>query len=143
MNIYQTNNPVEALLAFPFIASIDVYYPNIADWYVNTVIPGITLDNDILLLAKDGSTIAGICLAKKGEENKLRCIRVSKDYQNSGLGLRLIDRALDLVGDKPLVSVSEELLHSYSRMFVKRYGFSLSDVVKGKYRQGKLEYFFN
>jgi len=143
IEIHKTVNPVEAMLALPFIASIDTYYPNIREWYVNTVVPGICTGNDILLVAKARGSIAGIVLAKTGEEQKLRCIRVADTYRGLGLGIKLIDTALELIGDKPLVSVSQELLHDYSRMFVNRYGFLLSDVVKGKYRQGKLEYFFN
>ena len=141
--IYKTNNALEALLVLPFIASIDAYYPNIKEWYINTVVPGINVSNDILLIAKEHGKIAGIALAKNKAECKLRCVRVSPDYQNSGLGVRLIDQALDYIGPKPKVSVSEELFHSYSRIFVQRYKFELSSVIKGKYRQHKLEYFFN
>lgn len=39
--------------------------------------------------------------------------------------------------DKPHCTVAEELLHTYSRAFVNRYGFSLSAVDKGRYRPGK------
>lgn len=141
--IEKTNSFTEAMLALPFIASIDTFYPNIQDWFVNTVVPGICLNNDNLLLAKENNKIIGIALSKSGLENKLRCIRVSKDYENSGLGIKLIDKSLDLIGPKPLVTVSEELLHSYSRIFVNRYGFNLTNVYKGKYRKNKLEYFFN
>lgn len=143
ITIHQTINPVEALLITPFITSIDVYYPDITEWYINTVIPGVVTGNDILLIAKDKNYIAGILLAKKSEENKLRCVRVAPSHKGSGLGIKLIDQALNLIGDKPLVSVSQELLHDYSRMFVNRYKFILSDVVKGAYRENKLEYFFN
>lgn len=141
--IEKTNNFNEAMLALPFIVSIDKYYPDIKHWYINTVVPGICLNDDNLLLAKENNKIIGIALSKSGIENKLRCIRVCKDYENSGLGIKLIDKTLDLIGPKPLVSVSEELLHSYSRMFVNRYSFSLSEVTKHKYRKNKLEYFFN
>ena len=60
------------------------------------------------------------------------------------LGITLMDRMLEtLECTKPLATVSEEMLHQYSRIFVKRYGFSLDDVAKGAYRPRKLEYYFN
>lgn len=143
VKIEQTNNFTETILALPFISSIDTYYPDISNWYVNTVIPGIVTGKDILLLAKDNNKIVGIALAKNNDETKLRCIRVHQEYANKGIGVKLIDTALSIIGDKPLVSVSEELIHSYSRIFVNRYGFKLTEVLKGKYRQNKLEYYFN
>ena len=51
---------------------------------------------------------------------------------------------LDMIQErKPGVTVSEEMINLYSRTFVKRYGFELTDVTKGRYRRGKLEYGFN
>ena len=143
VKVHRTTSVVEAFLALPFVKSIDTYYPDITDWYVNTVIPGISTGNDVLLMATENNTLVGIVLAKLGEERKLRCIRVKDTHVGSGLGMRLIDQALGIIGEKPLVSVSEELLHLYSRAFVKRYGFVLTEVIKGKYRKNKLEYYFN
>lgn len=134
----------EAFSVLPFIKSLDVYYPDISHWYINKVIPGIMLGDDKLVIASDNGRLAGVALSKSGVENKLRCIRVHPDYANNGLGIRLIDRSLELIGDsKPAVTVSEELIHHYSRIFVNRYGFELSAVDKGTYRARKLEYRFN
>ena len=74
----------------------------------------------------------------------MQCVRVADSVSNSGLGITLMDRMLEtLECTKPLATVSEEMLHQYSRIFVKRYGFSLDDVAKGAYRPRKLEYYFN
>lgn len=74
----------------------------------------------------------------------MRCIRVHPDYQYAGIGIRLMDNMIEVLEDQePLCTVSEELIHHYSRIFVNRYGFRLSQVDKGLYRQGKLEYIFN
>lgn len=144
VTIVQTHRFADAFTAFGIIESINQYYPNIMDWYVNTVMPGVVTGSDILLQAKDDNyKTVGIALAKAGAESKLRCVRVIPEYAGTGLGIKLIDAALDRIGDKPVASVSEELFHDYSRMFIKRYGFSLTDVSKGAYRKGKLEYFFN
>ncbi len=134
-----------AFSVLPFIQTLDVYYPNVSHWYVNQVAPGLLLGNDKLVIAKDRGHIAGIALGKQTDnETKLRCVRVHPDYQQSGLGIRLIDTMLTtLEVDKPACTVAEELFHEYSRLFVRRYGFELSDVAKGRYRPRKLEYAFN
>lgn len=137
---------VAAFSALPFIESLNQYYPDIDYWYVNKVVPGLVTGNDKLLIARDSDyNIAGIALGKQSDgEAKLRCVRVHPDHQNGGLGIRLIDGMLDLIEERqPGVTVAEEMFHLYSRAFIKRYGFNLSDVVKGRYRQGKLEYGFN
>lgn len=140
--IKPVDNPIEALLAFPFLQSIDRFYPDIADWFVNTVVPGMGEGSSVLLLAKEHQRVVGMALGKTGAECKLRCLRTDGSY--SGLGVRLLDSMLDhLQIAKPHCTVSEELLGQYSRLFVNRYGFDLSHVSKGQYRPGKLEYHFN
>lgn len=144
--IEEASSFVSAFSALPFIQSLNEYYPDIEYWYVNKVVPGLITGNDKLLIARDSNfNITGIALGKQTvDESKLRCVRVHPDYQQSGLGIRLIDGMLDLIGErKPGVTVAEEMFHLYSRAFIKRYGFELSDVTKGRYRRGKLEYGFN
>ena len=141
----QTSNVVEALLALPFLKNLDTYYPDFSHWYINRVIAEIQNPTNIILLAKEDARVIGVALGKHTpDESKLRCVRIHNDYKASGLGVRLIDKMLDhLQIQKPHCTVSEELIHQYSRIFVNRYGFELSRVEKGKYRQGKLEYCFN
>lgn len=142
VRIHQTTNAVEALLALPFLQSIDQYYPDMEHWFVNTVLPGLHLGGSVLLLARDHSRIVGMALGKAGEEKKLRCVRTTGEY--NGLGLRLIEQMFEkLESTKPHCTVSEELLGQYSRLFTNRYGFDLCHVSKGEYRRGKLEYHFN
>lgn len=146
IKIEETRSFVSAFTALPFIQSLNQYYPDIEYWYVNKVVPGLITGNDKLLIARDSNfNIAGIALGKQSvDESKLRCVRVHPDHQQSGLGIRLIDGMIELLGErKPGVTVAEEMFHLYSRTFVKRYGFELSDVTKGRYRRGKLEYGFN
>lgn len=144
MRLSTTQNIDDALRVLPFIQSLDAYYPDIAHWYRTTVVPGVTAGSDVLLLAWDNDQLAGVALGKAGAETKLRCVRVSPDWQNTGLGLRLMERMFEaLECAKPHCTVSEEMLHLYSRAFVNRYGFELSAVDKGRYRKGKLEYAFN
>lgn len=143
--ILKSESFVEAFSILPLLGTLDAYYPNITDWYVNTVIPGLVTGSDVLLVARDEGSIVGFCLGKQSfEEKKLRCIRVLPSHQNTGIGLRLIERMFDhLETDKPHCTVAEELFPLYSRSFINRYGFQLNRVDKGQYRRGKLEYAFN
>lgn len=132
--------------ALPLLCGLEQLYPGFDAWFQNKVVPGLAGGKDVLLLARDGAEgpLVGLALGKRGEETKLRCVRVLPELQQSGLGIRLIDRMLEELGERrPHCTVSEELLHSYSRAFVSRYGFALSDVRKGTYRPGRLEYFWN
>ena len=123
-----------ALSCLPFLRSLDQYYPGIEDWYVNTVATGLIDSETKVLVARDRGLITGMAIGKKGEETKLRCVRVLPEYANTGLGIKLMDRMFEqLECSKPHATVSEELLHSYSRIFVNRYGFKLDEVKKGLY----------
>jgi N-acetylglutamate synthase-like GNAT family acetyltransferase len=136
---------VQALLAMPLLHSLNELYPGFQSWYVSTVVPGVVAGRDVLLLATEGAQVAGIALGKRSDDEvKLRCVRVVPAYQNTGVGLKLIENMFEaLECDKPHCTVAEELMHTYSRAFVNRYGFALSDVARGRYRRGKLEYAFN
>ncbi len=145
MRYTQSADPRDAFRVMPFLAGLDTYYPNFSEWYEGKVIPGIGSGADVLLLAWDNDRLAGVALGKRTpQETKLRCIRVAPPWQNSGVGLRLIERMFDVLDcETPHCTVAEELFHTYSRAFIQRYGFRLSDVTKGQYRPGKLEYAFN
>lgn len=145
MRIESTQSFVEAFMAVPMLQSLDALYPDLSYWYTNTVIPGLVLGNDVLLLAKEGARTVGVALGKRtASERKLRCVRVLPEVQNLGVGLRLLERMFEeLETDKPHCTVAEEMLGLYSRAFVNRYGFQLNAVDKGRYRPGKLEYAFN
>lgn len=141
----QVNNFVELLDIYQLIAPLSMYYPKFNHWYYDKVIPGVLMYKDVVIAAKLNQNLVGISIIKNTEyEKKLRCIRLSDEYQGKGFGLHLIDESLRVLNcDKPICSVSEEMLHSYSRIFVERYGFNLTNVEKGLYRKGKLEYIFN
>lgn len=142
---YKTTSSIEdAKMVYPMLLDLDRYYPDFSNWYLYKVIPNLQNSDDFIIMAEDHHQIVGVILVKKGEEEKLRCIRVKPEYISKGIGCQLIDRALmKLSTDKPCVSVSQELIHDYSKIFVNRYDFLLDDVQRNIYREKKLEYFFN
>ncbi|WP_434716215.1 GNAT family N-acetyltransferase [Paraburkholderia sp. A3RO-2L] len=145
MRIESTQSFVAAFQALPMLKSLDEFYPDLSHWYLNTVVPGLVLGNDVLLLAREGNQTLGLALGKRSDtERKLRCVRVLPEAQNTGIGLKLIETMFEeLETEKPHCTVAEEMLGLYSRAFVNRYGFALNSVDKGRFRPGKLEYVFN
>lgn len=130
---------------FQIIKPIGNYYPDFSNWYFDKVMPGVILGQDRIIVAEKQNQIIGVSIIKNtSDEKKLRAVRIIDDMQSKGYGLYLIDESLKQLNcDKPLASVSEEMLHFYSRLFIERYNFSLDKVHKGLYRKGKLEYSFN
>lgn len=145
LKLEQSKSLVDFMRVSAMLENLDNYYPDFNYWLINQCIPGVLTGQDILLVAKEHEQVVGVALAKKTlEETKLRCVRVLPSHENKGVGIRLIDRTLHLLGDdSPRCTVSEEMLHLYSRAFINRYNFELTEVVKGMYRPGKLEYIFN
>lgn len=130
---------------FNLIKPISEFYPDFSNWYWDKVAPGIITGNDKIIIAEKGNELVGVSIIKNTpNEKKLRALRISEKFQNKGAGLYLIDKSLEeLKTDKPIVSVAEEMINEFSRIFINRYDFDISYVHKGLYRKGKLEYEFN
>lgn len=152
ISIHRTQRLIDAFRAWSLLEPMTCYYPDLADWYWNKVVPGFVTGNGMLLIAEQtagpGNAVAGVALGRKAgdghDETKLQCLRVAPEDQRHGLGVRLFERAFEeLDSDRPFISVSEEMFHDYARLLVNRFGFVLTRVEKSLYRPGKLEYQFN
>jgi hypothetical protein len=127
------------------IADLKDCYPEFDSWVKNKVIPGLYDGERSLLLEYRKGLLAGFAIIKDdGLEQKLCCLRVLDDYQNSyGMGVRLFKRAFDELGtEKPLLSVAEERLPAFSKIF-NYFGFELGATYDGLYRVGRTEYAYN
>lgn len=146
-NIVESRSLADCRRTFAFIRPAKKFYPDLDVWFFTKVIPGVVAGDDILLMAEDEGRISGVALAKSGSrdgEKKLRCVRVAPDIRCNGLATLLITKAIERLDcKKPLVSVPEECIHQFLGLFVNRFGFTLTKVVSGLYRPGKLEYEFN
>jgi len=135
---------IDLHIVLNILKPISSIYPDFESWYWDKVIPGVILGQDEIIIAENKYEIIGMSIIKKGFENKLRALRIEEKYQKRGLALHLIDESLKRLNvDKPLVSVSEEMINEYSRIFVNKYNFDLTHVYNGLYRKGSLEYKFN
>lgn len=129
---------------FRFISdSIIPYYPNGAEWLSTKVFSD---DSSRLLLISqlpDG-LVNGFSILKNDDfEKKICTLFVSSDFRGKGIGTALLNRSLDLLGcDKPLITVSDDLLLSFIPLF-SRYGFENIESYVDRYRDGHIEYSFN
>lgn len=136
---------IDAVNAYSLLDGMDTLYPDFSYWFKNKVMPGVMVGKDVLMLAREHGQVIGVGLGKRNEhETKLRCIRVLPEYQGRSVGIHLVEKMLrELNDDKPSCTVAEEMLHDFARPFINLFKFDLSQVSKGMYRQGKLEYLFN
>lgn len=138
----------------PFCIKFDPYYeilrpasflyPEFSSWYHKTVLPGVNCGQREFIIERRDGRIAGIAIVKKTlEEVKLSTLRIADEFQGRGIGLKMFERCFEALDtDKPFLTVSEEKLPEFQRLF-DYYGFELTGVIDGMYRQGKKEYLFN
>lgn len=138
-------NIIQAKECLNILKSLNTYYPHFDYWFWNKVVPDSLNQNGEIIIALKKNIIVGVSIIKNNEqEQKLRCLRIKDEYQNKGYGLYLIDESLKrLNNDKPLLTVSEDMFPSYSRIFINKYNFEMTYVHKNLYKKNKLEYEFN
>lgn len=131
-------------IAISHLRELSGFYPGFDSWLSSRVLPGIIAGERSILLENSRGALAGIAIIKDTNlEQKLCCLRVLPVNQGSGVGLRLFERAFDALQNRsPLLSVSEERLGLFSRIF-KHYGFELTEEYPEFYRPSKIEYSFN
>lgn len=129
---------------FRFISdSITPYYPNGAEWLSTKVFSDDS--NRLLLISQlpDGLVNGFSILKNEDSEKKVCTLFVSPDFRGKGVGNALLGRSLDLLEcDKPLITVSDDLLLSFIPLF-SRYGFENTESYTDRYRDGHIEYSFN
>jgi len=128
---------------FTHLRNANQYYPNFQAWFFGKVVPEIESGKRQLLIEHRSNQAAGIAIVKLNCEKKLCTLRISDQFQNRGVGIRLFERCFDVLEtDKPFLTVSEEKLPEFQRIF-DYYGFEVSSIRKDLYRKGKNEHFFN
>jgi len=138
-------NLSELFHIYSLLKPISNLYPDFSNWYWDKVVTGVLLGKDKIIIAENKAEIIGVSIIKNSpNENKLRALRIVDKFQKTGAGLYLMDESLKELGDsKPIVSVADEMINEYSRMFINRYDFNLTHVYNGLYRKNHLEYEFN
>ena len=119
------------------------FYPNFEDWYFKKVVPDLFCGKRIIISENRNDNIAGVAILKLNTEKKLSTLKVSPEYLNRGIGLKLFEKSFQLLEtEKPFLTVSEEKLSEFKKLF-DYYDFKMTSVHDSLYRIGKKEYFFN
>lgn len=120
------------------------FYPSFAHWYDCKVVPGLRRGDRTLVLRYFNGPLGGIAITKDdGLEKKLCCLRVLPHLNGSGLGLRLFEDAFQVLStEKPLLSVSDEQLLKFHRIFT-HFGFVHGKRYDDLYRVGCVEHSYN
>ena len=118
-------------------------YPNYQEWYRNTFLEGLKKGERTILMAEEKGKLLGCSLLKNTSlEKKLCTLFVHSDFRGRGIGTSLLTRAMEVLGQKPLATVSDKNMRGVSTLF-NRFGFHLSAQKKGQYLPQNTEYYFN
>ena len=142
---YKTSNIVDIkneYVAYHYIKNAKIYYPNFDIWYFANVIPSLKAGKKKLIYMGNYNCLRGIAILKYNEK-KLCHLSVMDAYKNKGYGIKLFKKSFEeLKTEKPFLTVSEEKLPDFKRVF-DYFGFKLTNVIEGYYRDNKKEYFYN
>ena len=118
-------------------------YPAYVKWYRQTFLKGLQQGERGIITASDQGRLLGVALFKDTvAEKKLCTLFVHPDFRKKGIASHLLKVVIQELGEKPLVSVSENNLPQVESLFQKM-GFGLSAHIKGAYRSERTEYYFN
>lgn len=129
---------------FTFIKSSSSTYPSIEEWVCDKVRNGLIDGTRSILLEWRTNKLVGVSILKNdGVEKKICCLRIAKEYQNLGIGIRLFKRSFEELGtNTPLLSVSETVLPKFEKIF-DHFGFVKTEAYPDKYVKGISEISFN
>lgn len=132
------------LAIFRFLYEAKNYYPSFDSWYFQKVIPEARIGKrEIISEVRDGKIVGVMILKNTSEEKKICSLRVSDEFQNHGLGVRMFEKAFKILEtDKPFLTVSEEKLPSFQKIFTY-FQFTQTERLENYYREGKKEFSFN
>lgn len=124
--------------------TMDIKYPNFDDWYgkifVEVLMGNVRRE---MVLALDGTTIAGILILKDMDGEKKICnIVVLPEYRKQGIATALFEMAFEYLGtQKPMISISQDLVPSFAAL-IRKYKFKLTNI-DYTYSQHKIEFYYN
>ena len=118
-------------------------YPEYTKWFIEKHIPGIYLGTRDTIIAVHNNKIAGVSNIKRDKENKLCTVYFDPKYRKQRLGITLVDKSIELIGDsKPLITMPSSYIPQFKNI-IKRYDWQLTDCIDGCYEENTSELVFN
>ena len=116
-------------------------YPDYKNWYLNTHIPGIGINRDIIFTVLKNK-IVGIANIKI-DEKKICTLYIRPGYRANKIGTELVKKCMDVLGtNKPLITISSNKLHLFQKI-IKQNNWEYSEALSNYYTSGSDEYVFN
>ena len=118
-------------------------YPEYTKWFIEKHIPGIYLGTRDTIIAVHKNKIVGVSNIKRDKENKLCTVYFDPKYRKQKLGITLVDKSIELIGDsKPLITMPSSYLPQFKNI-IKRYDWQLTDCIDSCYQEDISELVFN
>ena len=116
------------------------YYPHFNDWFNKVVYD----ESRKIFLATDADRIVGVSIIKDSlAESKLSTFFIANDYQNNGIGSKLMKYTLQnfVINKVPLVTMPESILYNFKHL-IEKFKFYHIGTTHGQYQANKGEYYF-
>ena len=118
-------------------------YPEYTEWFIKKHVPGIYLGTRDTIIAVHNNKIVGVSNIKREKENKLCTVYFDPKYRKQKLGITLVDKSIELIGDsKPLITMPSSYLPQFKNI-IRRYDWQLTDCIDNCYSDNISEYIFN
>ena len=118
-------------------------YPEYTEWFMKKHVPGIYLGTRDTVIAVYKNKIIGVSNIKREKENKLCTVYFDPKYRKQKLGISLVDKSIELLGDsKPLITMPSTYLPQFKNI-IKRYEWQLTDCIRDCYLENTSELVFN
>ncbi|WP_321415102.1 GNAT family N-acetyltransferase [uncultured Desulfobacter sp.] len=125
------------------LKDVNDFYPQFDSWFYEKVVPGVINSERKILFGQVNGKVAGIAIIKNTSEKKISTVKVAEKFKGQRIGRQLFENSFEALDtEKPFCTISEEKLPEFKSTFAY-YGFKLTSVHNGLYRDGKKEFFFN
>ncbi len=144
-NLLQKGIDIEPIINEILLTTISAKttYPEYTDWFLKKHIPGIYQGTRDTIIAVHNNKIIGVSNIKRDKENKLCTVYFDPKYRKQKLGLTLVDKSIELIGDsKPLITMPSSYLPQFKNI-IKRYDWQLTDCIDNCYLENTRELVFN
>jgi hypothetical protein len=129
---------------FTDLKKLSWQYPNFESWLDEKVLTGLYDGTRSIIVEWREDKIAGVAILKHDSvEKKLCCLIIMPDFQNKGIGIKLFKKVFSVLGaDKPLLSISEEKLPEFEKIF-NYFGFEKTETYPNLYHPNTTEISYN
>lgn len=140
-NLYNIHDTADLFSGiFRYLPEIQAIYPNIHDWFDNTVIPDLKTSKRLLVSIYSKEKSCGYMILKNSTEQKICTLQIYPEFRNKKFASKLLQFALNTLSN-PVITVSEKQLSMYSSL-LGEYNFTQLEVKKNLYIPGVNEHIF-